>query len=424
MLSIQLIRQSPDVVRAAMARRGESPEALDRILTLDQEWRRVTHDVEELKAEQNRFSKDLKGKPSPETLDRMRGISDRVKTLEDQSREIEAKQETLMLNLPNLPHESVPYGTSSEDNKTVRQVGELPGFTYNLMPHWELGEKLGIIDFERGQRISGSRFYILKGQAARLQRALITFFLDEHTKKHGYTEIYPPFMVKGKVLQASGQLPKFAENLYRDTEDADDKWFVPTAEVPLTSMHADEILEASQLPINYVAYTPCFRKEKMSAGKDIRGLKRGHQFDKVEMYKFVEPSTSYAELESMLKDATSLLETLGIPYRILSLCSGDLGFAAAKTYDIEVWAAGLGEWLEVSSVSNVGDFQSRRANIRYRPKPGARPEYPHTLNGSGLALPRVMIAILENFQQADGSVLIPEALRPYTGFDRIGPASK
>ena len=226
-------------------------------------------------------------------------------------------------------------------------------------------------------------------------------------------------MVKRQTLQNSGQLPKFEENLYRDAEEADDKWMVPTAEVPLTSMHADEILEASQLPINYVAYTPCFRKEKMSAGKDIRGLKRGHQFDKVEMYKFVEPSTSYAELETMLKDATSLLETLAIPYRILSLCTGDLGFAAAKTYDIEVWAAGVGEWLEVSSVSNVGDFQARRANIRYRPKPGARPEYPHTLNGSGLALPRVMIAILENFQQADGSVLIPEALRPYTGFDRI-----
>ena len=422
MLSIQLIRQSPDVVRAAMARRGESPEALDRILALDQEWRRVTHDVEELKAEQNRVSKETKGKPSPETLERMRGISDKVKTLEEQSREIEAKQETLMLNLPNIPHESVPEGKSSEDNKIARQWGELPGFTYSLMPHWELGERLGIIDFERGQRISGSRFYVLKGQAARLQRALITFFLDEHTKKHGYTEIYPPFMVKGKVLQASGQLPKFAENLYRDAEDADDKWFVPTAEVPLTSMHADEILEASQLPISYVAYTPCFRKEKMSAGKDIRGLKRGHQFDKVEMYKFVEPSTSYAELESMLKDATSLLETLGIPYRILSLCAGDLGFAATKTYDIEVWAAGVGEWLEVSSVSNVGDFQARRANIRYRPKAGARPEYPHTLNGSGLALPRVMIAILKNFQQADGSVLIHEALRPYTGFDRIGPA--
>jgi seryl-tRNA synthetase len=293
----------------------------------------------------------------------------------------------------------------------------MPAFTFTPAPHWDLGERLGIIDFERGQRISGSRFYVLKGKGSKLQRAIIQWMLDLHTTQHSYTEVYPPFLVREQSLVGSSNLPKFGDNLYRDIEE--DLWLVPTAEVPLTNMHRDEILEASQLPINYVAYTPCFRREKMSAGKDIRGLKRGHQFDKVELYKFVAPSTSYDELEKLLDDATRVCELLGLHYRVVALCTGDLSFPSAKSYDIEVWAPGVQEWLEVSSCSNCTDFQARRANIRYRPAKGARPEYVHTLNGSGLALPRIMIALLEGGQQADGSIIIPEVLRPYTHFDRI-----
>ncbi|TET18489.1 MAG: serine--tRNA ligase, partial [Dehalococcoidia bacterium] len=323
----------------------------------------------------------------------------------------------LLLRLPNLVHPSVPLGRDESDNVLVRSWGEVREFDYKPLPHWDIGPKLDIIDFERGVKISGSRFYVLRGLGAKLQRALIAFMLDLHISEHGYTEVYPPFVVKEECMVGSGNLPKFVENLYHDAED--DVWLVPTAEVPVTNLHRDEILEPGTLPLYYVAYTACFRREHMSAGKDTRGIKRGHQFDKVELYKFVEPGSSDDELERMVGDAEEVCQKLGLPYRVLQLCSGDLGFAATKSYDIEVWAPGCSEWLEVSSCSNCSDFQARRANIRYRPLPGEKPQFAHTLNGSGVALPRVLIAVLENYQQPDGSVAIPEVLRPYMGVEVI-----
>jgi seryl-tRNA synthetase len=295
----------------------------------------------------------------------------------------------------------------------VRTWSQPKEFSFEPLPHWDLGPTLDIIDFERGVKLSGTRFYVLKGVGARLQRALITWMLDLHIKEHGYTEIYPPFMVREECMWGAGQLPKFLDNIYHDVED--DAWFIGTAEIPLTNLHRDEILAPGTLPLRYVAYTACFRREKMSAGRDTRGIKRGHQFDKVEMYKFTTPETSYDELERLLEDAEDVCRRLGIAHRVVQMCTGDLGFSAAKKYDIEMWAPGVQEWLEVSSCSNCEDFQARRANIRYRPEPGAKTQFVHTLNGSGLALPRVMIAIMENYQQADGSIVVPEVLRPYMG---------
>ncbi len=343
----------------------------------------------------------------------MRALGNRITELEKEVNALEDRFQQRLLEIPNLPHPQVPVGKDEHENVIVRTVGELPPFSFTPRPHWELGEQLGIIDFERGVKISGSRFYILKGLGARLQRALITWMLDLHVQEHGYTEVYPPVMVKGECLVGTGNLPKFGENLYRDYEE--DFWFIPTAEVPVTNLYRDEILEAGRLPIYHVAYTPCFRREKMSAGRDVRGIKRGHQFDKVEMVKFVEPATSDAELDSLVDNAEDVCRRLGIPYRVVQMCTGDLSFVAASKYDVEMWAPGCQEWLEVSSCSNFRDFQARRARIRYRPLPGAKPEFVHTLNGSGLALPRVVIAVLENYQQADGSVVIPLALRPYMG---------
>ena len=344
-------------------------------------------------------------------------MGNRIKALDEQLKAIEDELNDLLLRVPNIPHPSVLIGKDENDNVVVRSLGEARKFDFSPRPHWELGESLGIIDFERGVKLSGSRFYVLKGLGARLQRALISFMLDLHVNEHGYTEMYPPFMVKRECMVGSGNLPKFADNLYHDEED--DFWFVPTAEVPLTNLHRDEILPPDTLPLYYVAYTPCFRREKMSAGKDTRGIKRGHQFDKVELYKFVAQESSNEELEKMVDDAEEVCRRLGIPYRVLELCTGDLGFASTKSYDIEMWAPGCGEWLEVSSCSNCGDFQARRANIRFRPQSGAKPQFVHTLNGSGLALPRVLISLLENYQQGDGSIVVPEALRPYTGFEVI-----
>jgi seryl-tRNA synthetase len=301
-----------------------------------------------------------------------------------------------------------------------RTWGEPKKFSFEPLPHWALGEKIGIIDFDRGVKLSGSRFYVLQGAGARLQRSLITFMLDLHTRDQGYQEVYPPFVVKQECMVGSGQLPKFADNIYHDVED--DLWLVGTAEIPLTNLHRDEILTRDSLPINYTAYTACFRREKMSAGKDTRGIKRGHQFDKVEMYKFVEPETSDDELEKLTRDAEEVCQKLALPYRIRQLCTGDLGFSAVKSYDIDVWAPGCEEWLEVSSCSNCGDFQARRANVRYRPAKDARPQYVHTLNGSGLALPRIMIAIMENYQQPDGSIAVPDILQPYMGMQSITQA--
>ncbi|HEY56824.1 MAG TPA: serine--tRNA ligase, partial [Dehalococcoidia bacterium] len=315
------------------------------------------------------------------------------------------------------PQATVPVGAGEEDNVVVRTWGEPRSFDFEPAPHWKLGEALSIIDFDRGVKLSGSRFYVLKGLGARLQRALISFMLDLHTREHGFQEIYPPFMVKRECMTGTGNLPKFADNLYHDEED--DFWFVPTAEVPLTNLHRHEIIPPAVLPIYYVAYTACFRREKMSAGKDTRGIKRGHQFDKVELYKFVEPATANEELEKMVSAAEEVCQRLAIPYRVLELCTAELGFASTKSYDIEMWAPGCNEWLEVSSCSNCADFQARRALIRYRPASDARPQFVYTLNGSGLALPRVLISVMENYQQADGSIVIPEVLRPYIGAEVI-----
>jgi seryl-tRNA synthetase len=347
----------------------------------------------------------------------MRQVGDRISQIEAESNEITARLEDKLLRLPNMPSADVQPGKDSQDNIEVRSWGKPTEFTFTPLPHWELGEKLGIIDFQRGVKLSGTRFYVLRGQGAQLQRALINFMLDLHVNAHGYTEIFPPFMVKKESLVGSGNLPKFADNLYHDAEE--DYWFIPTAEVPLTNLHRDEIIAPGTLPLHYVAHTSCFRREKMAAGKDSRGIKRGHQFEKVEMYKFVEPESSGGELDKLTHDAEDLCQQLGLPYHVIQLCSGDMGFAAAKTFDIEIWAAGCREWLEVSSCSNCGDFQARRANVRYRPDSESKPRFVHTLNGSGLALPRVMIAILENYQQEDGSILVPEALRPYMNSEVI-----
>jgi seryl-tRNA synthetase len=420
-LDIKLIRDNPDVVRKALQNRGESI-TLDQIISLDERRRKLLHDMETLRAQRNEVSKQIgkmADKPS-KLIAEMRELGEKVTSLEAEINQGESELDDLLLRLPNIPAADVPVGKDSQDNIVVRSWGKPPDISFKPLPHWELAEKLDIIDFQRGVKLSGSRFYVLKGQGARLQRALITFMLDLHVKEHGYTEIYPPFMVKRECMVGSGNLPKFADNLYHDEED--DFWFVPTAEVPLTNLHRDEVLQPGSLPINYVAYTACFRREKMAAGKDTRGIKRGHQFDKVELYKFTEPDTSDTELEKLLGNAEDVSQRLGIPYRVLQLCTGDLGFASTKSFDIEMWAPGCNEWLEVSSCSNCGDFQARRANIRYRPEPKAKLSFVHTLNGSGLALPRVVIALLETYQQADGSIKVPEALIPYMGAEIINKA--
>ena len=418
MLSLQFIRENPDLVREALQKR-QSSEAIDDVLALDERRRSLLTEVEALRAKRNEVSKQIgkTGDKPPQLIEEMRQMGDRTKALDEQVKTVEEQLNDLLLHVPNIPHTSVPVGKDESDNVEVRGWGKAPKFDFVPKPHWELGEALGIIDFERGAKLSGTRFYILKGLGAHLQRALISFMLDLHVQEHGYTEMYPPFMVKRECMVGSGNLPKFADNLYHDEED--DFWFVPTAEVPLTNLHRDEILPPGTLPLYYVAYTPCFRREKMSAGRDTRGIKRGHQFDKVELYKFVAPDSSDEELEKMVRDAEEVCRRLGIPYRVLQLCTGDLSFAATKSYDIEMWAPGCGEWLEVSSCSNCGDFQARRANIRFRPESGAKLQFVHTLNGSGLALPRVLISLLENYQQPDSSIVMPEALRPYTGFEVI-----
>jgi seryl-tRNA synthetase len=418
MLSLQFVRENPDLVRDALDKRHDTAP-IDEILSLDRRRRTVLTEAETLRARRNEVSKQIgkTGEKPPKLIEEMRRIGDTIKLLDEEVKSIEEELNNLLLRVPNVPDASVPVGKDEDDNATVRSWGEARQFDFQPLPHWELGERLGIIDFERGVKLSGSRFYVLKGQGAHLQRALISFMLDLHIEEHGYTEVYPPFMVKQECMIGSGNLPKFADNLYHDEED--DYWFVPTAEVPLTNLHRDEILPPDALPLHYVAYTACFRREKMSAGKDTRGIKRGHQFDKVELYRYTTPDSSAQELEKMVNDAEEVARRLGIPYRVLQLCTGDLGFASTKSYDIEMWAPGCAEWLEVSSCSNCGDFQARRANVRFRPETGARPQFAHTLNGSGLALPRVLIALMENYQQPDGSIAIPQALHPYTRFEII-----
>ncbi|MDD4859686.1 MAG: serine--tRNA ligase [Dehalococcoidales bacterium] len=410
MLDLKFIRENADLVRKALADRNDTAP-LDDILKLDGERRQKIAELEELRHARKDAAKERK--TGEAAAIEGRELREKIKILEDTARQLDEQMQNLLLQLPNIPDSSVPVGKSSEDNVIVRTWGEPKKFGFTPVPHWELGEKLNIIDFERGVKLSGPRFYLLKGLGAKLQRALIAYMLELHTTKHGYQEIYPPYMVKQECLYGSGNLPKFADNLYHDVEE--DYWFVPTAEVPLTNLYRDEILAADKLPIYHVAYTACFRREKMSAGKDTRGIKRGHQFDKVEMYKFTSPETSFDELEKLVGDAEEIARNLGLPYRIVRLCTADIGFASAKSYDIEMWAPGCAEWLEVSSCSNCVDFQARRANVRYRPSPEAKPQFVHTLNGSGLALPRVMIAIMENYQQADGSIAVPEVLQPFIG---------
>ena len=406
MLDLKFIRENIDLVREAIAKRQDSAP-LDKILELDLMRRQKVGELEDLRRARKAVSKQKT------VAEEGRKLRAEIRGLEEEVRSLDKQLEELLLTVPNIPQPTVPAGTDEKDNIVVRSWGEPKSFNFEPAPHWKLGESLGIIDFARGVKLSGTRFYVLKGLGARLQRALISFMLDLHTREHGYQEIYPPFMVKRECLTGSGNLPKFADNLYHDEED--DLWFVPTAEVPLTSLHRDEILPPGTLPLYYVAYTACFRREKMSAGKDTRGIKRGHQFDKVELYKLTEPSTSNEELEKMVSAAEQVCQKLGLPYRILELCTADLGFASTKSYDIEMWAPGCNEWLEVSSCSNCGDFQARRTNIRYRPSPDAKPQFVHTLNGSGLALPRVLIAVMETYQNADGSIAIPEVLQPYVG---------
>ena len=422
MLDLNLIREQPDLVRTALKNRQMDPSPVDDILRLDEKRRSLLTQVETLKAERNAVSKEIgRTKDATEREEKiaaMREVGEKIAALDKEVAEVEAELNSILSAMPNIPDARTPVGTSEDDNVVLRTIGQLPEFDFEPKPHWDLGPALGVIDFEQGTKITGSRFYVLSGAGARLQRALIAFMLDLHIRQ-GYTEKYLPFMVKTATVFGAGQLPKFADNLYKDHEE--DLYFVPTAEVPLTGLHMDEILDEAQLPLLYTGYTPCFRREKMSAGRDVRGIKRGHQFDKVEMYMYAKPEESDALLEKMRADAEATCAALGLTYRVKQLCTGDIGFGSAITYDIEVWAPGCNEWLEVSSVSNVRDFQARRANIKYRPADGGRSRFLHTLNGSGLGLPRTLIAVMEQYQQADGSIVVPEVLRPWMGgVDVIG----
>ncbi|HAL61288.1 MAG TPA: serine--tRNA ligase, partial [Chloroflexi bacterium] len=377
MLDLKYIREHPDEVKEALIKRNERAP-IDEILAFDERRRTLLADVQGLKHQRNVTSKKISRMKEKDQvlIEEMRRLGDEIKALDQEVKSIEEELNRLLLQLPNLPHPSVPVGRDESENVVVRQEGEPREFDFEPLPHWDLGPTLGLIDFERGVKLSGTRFYILQGLGAKLQRALITWMLDLHTQEHGYKEIYPPFLVKEESLWGAAQLPKFYDNLYHDVED--DIWLVPTAEVPLTNLHRDEILEPGTLPLYYVAYTPCFRREKMSAGRDVRGIKRVHQFDKVEMYKFTTPEMSDSELEAMVSDAEEICRQLGISYRVKQLCTGDLGFAAALAYDLDMWAPGCGEWLEVSTLSNCRDFQARRANIRFRREPGSKPEFVHT----------------------------------------------
>ena len=430
MLDLRFIRDNVQMAKERLASRGEAPAALDELIQIDVERRGLLVEAELLKQKRNDLSKrvaELKrqGKSVGDALALVYADAPQLVGLEQQLQEkeavlqkIEEQVPDLLLGIPNLPHESTPVGKSPEDNVEVRRWGTVRRFDFEPRPHWELGETLGILDFERAARIAQSRFAVLKGLGARLERALIGFMLDLHVKEHGYTEVLPPFLVNADAMRGTGQLPKFDEELFKTKDEG--LYMIPTAEVPLTNYHREEILPTGSLPLSYVAYTPCFRREAGSYGKDTRGLMRQHQFDKVELVKLTEPEHSYDALEQMTRHAETVLQRLNLPYRVVALCTAELGFAAAKTYDIEVWIPSHGAYREVSSVSNCEAFQARRANIRYRPSPKAPPRFVHTLNGSGVAVGRTWLAILENYQEADGTVAIPEALRScMDGLDRI-----
>jgi len=414
MLDIRLIREDTESIKRRLASVGFEPEGVDRILECDLGRRRLQHQLDEMRATRTRESKEL-GKAAPAEREarraEMRELGEKIAAGERELAELEGKCEAMLLEVPNLPRPFVRVGKDESENRIVKTEGEMREFSFKPLPHWELGERLGLIDFERGVKLAGTRFYVLKGLAARLERALISWMLDVKVKEQGYLEIAPPFMVNGTAVLGTAHLPKFRDTMYRDIEE--DYWFIPTAEVPLTNLYAREIVDAERLPIYLTAYTPCFRREKMSAGRDVRGIKRGHQFDKVEMVKVVRPETSDDELLKLVENACEICRRLKIPFRVIEMCTGDLGFAAAAKYDVEMWAPGCAEWLEVSSCSNCWDFQARRAQIRFRAEKGGKPELAHTLNGSGLGLPRTFIAVLESYQQEDGSIVVPEVIRPY-----------
>lgn len=417
MLDIRLIREEPDRVRQALVNRNDDPTVVERVLALDERRRALLVEKEGLQARRNEASKQVPRTKDPDEkralIEESKAIGPRITELEGETDAVDAEMRRTVLGIPNVPGPATPIGKSEDDNKVVRTWGEPRRFEVQPLEHWDIGVRLGMIDFERGVKISGSRFYVLTGLGARLERAIFNFMLDLHTSEHGYTEVMPPVLVNEASMIGTGQIPKFAEDMYRLADDP--LYLIPTAEVPVTNLHRDEILDAAQLPIHYAAYTPCFRREAGSAGRDVRGVIRVHQFNKVEMVKFTLPETSYDELEALTRNAEEVLQRLNIPYRVSALCTGDLGFSAAQTYDLEVWMAGQETYREISSCSNFEDFQARRANIRYRPSPDEKPRFVHTLNGSGLAVGRTWAAILEYNQQEDGSVIIPGVLRPYMG---------
>lgn len=417
MLDIRWIRSEPEEVRRLLADRNSDMD-IGPLLELDEAKRKLVTETEELKARRNEGSRKVGaargvGGDADGLMEEMRAIGEKIREIDARISEIDEQISLMLLSLPNRPHSSVPVGKDENDNVEVRRFGEPRNFSFEPRPHWEIGEALGILDFEKGASLAQSRFTVLRGQGARLERALMNFMLDLHTDKHGYLEVQPPFMVNSRTMQGTGQLPKFADDLYKCEND--DLWLIPTAEVPLTNLHAGEILEERQLPLYYAAYTPCFRREAGAHGRDVRGMLRQHQFDKVEMVKLSLPEKSYDELESMTDNAEEVLRALGIPHRTICLCTGDMGFGASKTYDVEVWLPSQYKYREISSCSNCEDFQARRMNTRYRPADGGRPKFVHTLNGSGIAVGRTLIAVLENYQREDGSVEIPRALSPYMG---------
>ncbi|MEA2618727.1 MAG: seryl-tRNA synthetase [Chloroflexota bacterium] len=418
MIALQRIRDDPELIREGARLKGE-PAPVDEILELDEQARALRAEMEALRAGQNRESKAIRGRPTDEQRDRLGGVKRRIQEAEETLGSLEARIQELLLVVPNPPHPSVPVGTSDADNVTVRTWGEPAEFSFTPKPHFDLGDRLGIFDFERAAKISGARFAVLRGEGARLQRALATYMLDMATTRNGYSEVAPPYLVRREAMVGTGNLPKFEDDAFHTDGDM---FLIPTAEVPVTNLYREEILDGEQLPIRHVAFTPCWRREAGAAGKDTRGYIRLHQFDKVELVKFVEPESSLDELEGLVADAESVLQGLGLHYRVLLMCTGDMGFAQWKKYDLEAWCPGMERWLEVSSCSVFGDFQARRADIRYRPAAQARPRFVHTLNGSALAVPRTFDAVLETYQQADGSVVVPEVLRgSMGGQERLSP---
>ncbi len=424
MLDVAYLRTKRENLIEALEKRGYDVSIVDKLVELDEKRRKLVKEGDDLRKIRNEKSEEVAkikkaGGDASELISELKKVSLRIKEIEEEQKRVESEFRELWLQIPNIPHESVPVGKDETENVILRYEGERREFDFEPKPHWDIGESLGIIDFKTAGQMSGSRFFILKGYGALLERALINFFLDVHTKEHGYSEVMPPVLVREEAAYASGHLPKFREEMYYIDED--ELFLIPTAEMALANLHRNQVLNEEQLPLYYVSYTPCFRREAGSYGKDVRGMIRVHQFNKVELFKYTKPEESYDELEKMLQNAEKILKLLKLPYRVVQLCTGDLGFAASITYDIEVWAPGLNRWLEVSSVSNTEDFQARRANVRFRRKSTGKLEFVHTLNGSGLATPRTFIAILENYQQEDGSVVVPEVLRPYMGIDVIKP---